>query len=62
MLKQQKVLLSIDANRDTAFALDLESKFEVVAMFVKPVLIYWEIVFKMYDWIMALHKSCLQWE
>jgi len=49
MLKQQKVLLSIDANRDTAFALDLESKFEVVAMFVKPVLIYWEIVFKMYD-------------
>jgi len=37
------VLLSIDSNRDTAFALDLESKFELVAMFFKPVSIDWKL-------------------
>jgi len=35
------MLLSMDSNRDTAFALDLESKFELVAMFSKPLTFDW---------------------
>ena len=38
------MLLSIDSNRDTAFALDLESKLELVAMFFKPVTIDWKLL------------------